>query len=296
MQVQTVTTQDRSLLQHVRQTLAGADSALLCVAFVQERGVHLLAQEFERLKEREAPLRLLVTTTFSSTDHAALALAYRYGARVKVLNPGSGSTFHPKIYLGAASRSVQAVVGSANLTGGLATNVEAAVWMHGDGSEPALLRVREFGEHLWADPRAVPFEPDQASEAGGERIDAALLPSLIAIQREAPLVLTLGRSPKPNRVVEVTASEVLVETERSKARKSGAEPIPAWMLNLAWDYLRAHGRLTNKLLLDELRVHRSSAVCALLARLPGVARVPGKDIELRWLGAPPPPRRTRARP
>jgi hypothetical protein len=46
--------------------------------------------------------------------------------------------------------------------------------------------------------------------------------------------------------------------------------------------LRTHGTLSNVVLLNDLRVHRSSAVCAILARLPGVERVAGKEIVLRW--------------
>ncbi len=93
---------------------------------------------------------------------------------------------------------------------------------------------------------------------------------------------TLGPRPRANRVVELTPVEVHVETERSRERIGGAEPIPAWMFNLAWDRLRTHGTLSNTELLDDLRVHRSSAVCAILARLPQVERVPGKEIVLRW--------------
>jgi hypothetical protein len=54
------------------------------------------------------------------------------------------------------------------------------------------------------------------------------------------------------------------------------------MFNLAWDRLRTHGRLTNVELLDDLRVHRSSAVCAILARLPPVNSVAGRGITLEW--------------
>ena len=44
------------------------------------------------------------------------------------------------------------------------------------------------------------------------------------------------------------------------------------MIQVAYDWLRAHGTLTNRFLLDTdgLNVKRSSFVCALLARLPGV--------------------------
>ena len=121
MDVSTVTTTDRSLLRAVRGTLDGADRALLCVAFVQQRGVHLVEKELRALADRRAETRLVVTTTFDTTDQ-----------------------------------------------------------------------------------------------------------------------------------------------------------------NLAWDELRSRGTLSNRTLLGDLRVHRSSAVCAILARLPQVERVPGREIVLRW--------------
>ncbi|MDQ3032187.1 MAG: hypothetical protein M3Y87_07215 [Myxococcota bacterium] len=43
------------------------------------------------------------------------------------------------------------------------------------------------------------------------------------------------------------------------------------MLDLAWEVLRARGTLTNREMLGELRIHRSSFVCAILARLKGSA-------------------------
>jgi hypothetical protein len=54
------------------------------------------------------------------------------------------------------------------------------------------------------------------------------------------------------------------------------------MLNLAWEYLRTRGELANTTLLNQLRVHRSSAVCALLAKVPGVIVVPGRAITLQY--------------
>ena len=76
MDVETVTTSDRSLLKAVRGTLEGADEAILCVAFVQQRGVHLVEKELEALAARKAPARLVVTTTFDTTTQAALGLAH----------------------------------------------------------------------------------------------------------------------------------------------------------------------------------------------------------------------------
>ena len=92
----------------------------------------------------------------------------------------------------------------------------------------------------------------------------------------------IGPRPAPNRVVDLSPVAVFVETARSRQRVGGAEPIPAWMLNLAWDRLRTLGTLSNTELLNDLRVHRSSAVCAILARLPQIERIRGKEIVPRW--------------
>ncbi len=281
MEVATVTTSDRSLLHAVRGAISNVDEAFLCVAFVQEKGIHLLEKELDALKRRSVRSRLLVTTTFQTTSSSALSMASGLGLDVRVLNPGSGRTFHPKLYLGSSAAGASAVIGSANLTGGLATNLEAAVALRGSRGDVPLARAWAWAEELWSDDRVESWTP-QAAERVEEPFEPALYAAIAAEVRRDPVFLTLGRSPRPNRVVELTAVEVLVETERSRDRVRGAEPIPAWMFNLAWDRLRTHGSLTNSELLNDLRVHRSSAVCAMLARLPQVERASGREIVLRW--------------
>jgi len=48
--------------------------------------------------------------------------------------------------------------------------------------------------------------------------------------------------------------------------------VPAWMIQLAWNYLCDNGTLTNAHLVatDGLNVKRSAAGCALLSTLPSV--------------------------
>lgn len=281
MDVETVTTSDRSLLHAVRATLDASDEAFLCVAFVQEKGLHLLEKELDALRARKARSRLLVTTTFQTTSPSALAFARQLGLDVRVLNPGSGRTFHPKLYLGTRGSVANAVIGSANLTGGLATNFEAAVALRGSREDLPLARAWGWAEELWADERVELWTPIVA-ERVEEPFEPALYSALTAEVRRDPVFNTLGPSPRPNRIVELTPVEIHVETERSRERVGGAEAIPAWMFNLAWERLRTHGTLSNVELLNDLRVHRSSAVCAILARLPHVERAPGKGIVLRW--------------
>ena len=95
------------------------------------------------------------------------------------------------------------------------------------------------------------------------------------------MFLTL-RGRKPNRVVQIEPDQLLIETERSQGR-GPPEKVPAWMFNLAFAYLQTHGELDYSKLTEELRVHRSSAVLAVLARHPAVEIVPGR-VALRLRG------------
>ncbi|MFW5921567.1 MAG: phospholipase D family protein [Polyangiales bacterium] len=283
MHTATVTGPDGGLLRAARQVVGESDSALLCVAFADVPGVHFLERGLATVKKRSGA-RLLATTVFGTTTAAALNVAHGMGVDVRVLNPGSGGTYHPKLYLGVGGERVEALVGSANLTRGLAVNVEAASHLRGAASEQPLRELRDWAEDLWRDPRTARWEP--APEAGeDEAIDPELLRLIAAAAEDEPRFYTLGPSPKPNYVRDATPSGLYVETERSRERKGGPEVVPPWMLNVAWEVLRSRGALTNRELLDELRVHRSSAVCAVLARLPGVEAERGRGIRLRWVDA-----------
>jgi HKD family nuclease len=284
--VATVTTSDRSLLHAVRGALSDADEALLCVAFVQEKGLRLVERELEGLQRRRVPARLLVTTTFATTSAPALGMARNLGLEVRVLNPGSGSTFHPKLYLGRNGARARAVIGSANLTGGLATNLEAAVALDGRPDDAPIAHAWSWVESLWKDRRVELWQPAVVAEGATETLAPELLAAFTREWKRDPVFLTLGPRPARNVVVDVNETAVYVETDRSRERNGRAGEIPAWMFNLAWDHLRTHGDLTNRALLDELRVHRSSAVCAVLARVPGVRVRPGRVITLTWAGTP----------
>lgn len=279
MDVATVTAPSGGLLAAVRETLDGADEALLCVAFAQARGVHLLAKELEPVTRRSG-VRVLVTTSLGSTSRAALDAMSDLGASLRILNPGGG-TYHPKVFLGRRGDLLSAVVGSANLTSGLVANVEAGTFLRGRSSEHALLRLWSWATDTWEDPRAVPWQP-RDDEAQEEEIDPELLRFIQAHVGHEPRLYTLGPMPKPNLVREATPSGLWVETERSRAAKRPPQLIAPHMLNLAWDVLKSRGELSNRELLDELRVHRSSFVCAMLSKVPGVEVVSSRPVLLRY--------------
>lgn len=87
---------------------------------------------------------------------------------------------------------------------------------------------------------------------------------------------------------EVTPDGVWVETQRSHRLGRPPQLVEAWMIQIAWDWLCAHGTLNNRHLLvsDGLNVKRSSLVCALLARLPGVVVASRRPIALALSGGP----------
>lgn len=110
-----------------------------------------------------------------------------------------------------------------------------------------------------------------------------LLLLLSDVMESDPVVLTIGSS-KPNRIIAVQPDGVLVATERSEQLGRPPQLVPAWMIERAWSHLTQYGELENRYLLanDGLSVKRSSAVIALLARLPGVTVASTRPIRLTY--------------
>lgn len=263
-------------LAAVRSVLDGADEALLGVAFVQHRGVNLIEHQLRNVGRG----RLVTTTVFGSTTAQGLSAAEDGGFAVRVLNPARG-TFHPKLYIARHGDELVAAVGSANLTSGLVANVETGVVLRGPSHAPQLRRLWRLAESWWDHFDAVPWAPERVP-AAPEVLEGELFSQLaLAIARER-VVLTLSDC-KSNIVHEVTPDGVWVETVKSRGQGRPPQLVEAWMIQIAWDWLQAHGSLTAKFLVatDGLNVKRSSFVCALLARLPQVEIASRRPIELR---------------
>jgi hypothetical protein len=266
-------------LAALRWTLDGADEAIICSAFVRRAGVHLITPQ---LRSVRSPVRLVATSVFSgSSTLTAMVALHELGTELRVANPRNG-TFHPKLYVARHGRTLRALVGSANLTGGLISNVETGVLLDGGRAEPTLGAAWDVAEAYWDHEAAQPWTVPDAP-ADDEMLEPALLR---AIEREVarnPVFKTLTHQ-RRNLVTEVAPSGVWIETDASRAKGRAAQQIPGWMIQLAWDYLRQHGELTNRHLVasDGLNVKRSAAVLAVLSQLPGVevARTPGARIRL----------------
>jgi hypothetical protein len=122
-----------------------------------------------------------------------------------------------------------------------------------------------------------------AAMAGKPKLTDKLL-RLLGHHVPAGTTVTTLADGRPNWIMEVTDEGVRVETEASKAKGRGPRLVEARMLQVAWDHLVAEGSLTNQFLLSSagLNVKRSSAVCAILAHLPGVVVRSSNPIELSY--------------
>ena len=117
----------------------------------------------------------------------------------------------------------------------------------------------------------------------GQPMTAELLALLRAHTPTGGVIATVTAG-KPNWVTGVDERGVWIETEASTDKGTSPQLVPAWMIQVAWDHLRQHGTLDNTYLLASsgLNVKRSSAVCALLARLPGVTLASTRPIRLAY--------------
>jgi HKD family nuclease len=264
------------LLPAIRGALTDADEALLCVAFLNQKGVHLLEPQLTALGGR---CRVVVTSVFSEPA-PALAQLTRWGNEVRVLNPRAG-TFHPKLYLSAHGADVHAFIGSANLTSGLLTNIELGVMLSGARTEPPVAEAWEVGEAYWSHPSAVAW---RATAAPGptERLAPSLMFAIREAIPEGATISTISEQ-RPNTITSVGDLGVWVQTARSGET---SQLVEAWMLELACEVLLTEGRLSNQELLNTLHVHRSSAVCAILAQLPEVEVEAARPIRLRLARRP----------
>lgn len=88
---------------------------------------------------------------------------------------------------------------------------------------------------------------------------------------------------RPNHIVDVRRSGVLVHTEKSQ-RDGSPQEVPAWMVEVAWEHLRQTGRLSQSHLVatDGLNHKRSAFVMAPLAHFPGVRIVSARPSELSF--------------
>lgn len=106
--------------------LAGLETALISVAYLNEGGVKLVT---EKLKPVAGKITAFVGIRNDSTSLQGLQHLLDLGVTLYAVDTGSARlVFHPKLYMSTAKKASRIVIGSANFTvGGLNNNIEAGV-------------------------------------------------------------------------------------------------------------------------------------------------------------------------
>lgn len=127
------------------QTIAPANDTRIAVAFISRAGLKAIESGIMSSLEAGGTFEFLVGLDGKITDPRALKFLYelvQQNTNVSLYcytTPEKASIYHPKVYLLQNANQITAIVGSSNLTvGGLKTNIEANVLLHGTGQDEAI--------------------------------------------------------------------------------------------------------------------------------------------------------------
>jgi superfamily II DNA or RNA helicase/HKD family nuclease len=162
-----------TLAAELRAELDSVDGVDLLCAFVKWQGTRLLSEQFNALKVRGVPLRVLTTTYLGATDARALdALVNDFGAQVRVNYETNRTRLHAKAWLLKRNTGFDtAYVGSSNLSqAALVDGVEWNVRLSTVGSPTLLDKFHTTFDSYWESREFEPYEPDR----DGQRLRGAL--------------------------------------------------------------------------------------------------------------------------
>ncbi len=129
--------------------------------------------------------------------------------------------------------------------------------------------------------------PYREAMAPTELFDPDLLSRIRNVVSEGDVVDMLGRA-RPNEINTIDVDGVEVTTEHSLTSVGGSSLVPAWMFNYVWNEMRTRGRVERDYV-DRLapgrKVKRSSAVFAILERIPEVSVVEHRPLVLGLRGS-----------
>lgn len=258
---------ERSLHDALRLVLDRAEEAVLCFAVVRRAGVHLVEAELTSLAERGR----VVTTPMArgGSTRTAIDALHEANLKVRIIEPTRGR-FQARTAIARRGPTTRALIGSAELSAGLLTDIQTAVLLEGDADEPVLRDIWSTAAAQWSMDGTQPWEP-RPVEAGDEVFPDPLYDALVRQVAREPVFLSLGHK-RPYRVTELRRNGLWIETDALLLRHLPSQFVPAWMLTLAWDVLRVQGSLTRSYLRDNdgLNLTRASEILAFLARLPAV--------------------------
>lgn len=150
-----------------------------------------------------------------------------------------------------------------------------------DGTIAAAIDSGQFAEALRALQRNSPTVRDTGRMQISETFDPELLARLRTVLDEGDVVPTLGQG-RPNVIGRISDAGIEVATEKS-AQEGKTRLVPAWMFNHVWTQLLTHGRVDRDFadrFAPGRKVKRSSAVFAILERLPEVSVIQDRPLVL----------------
>lgn len=162
-----------SLGTELRAEIDTSDEVDLLCAFVKWHGLRLLEPELRRLREREAPLRVITTTYMGATEAAALdRLVRELGAEVLIQYDAARTRLHAKAWMFRRRTGFDtAYVGSSNLSrAALLDGVEWNVRLSRVATPTLLDKFRATFDSYWEDPSFESYDPDRDRD----RLDDAL--------------------------------------------------------------------------------------------------------------------------
>ena len=185
-----------SLGSELRAEIDTADEVDLLCAFVKWHGLRLLEPQLQRLRTREAPLRVITTTYMGATERAALdRLVRELGAEVKVQYDAQRTRLHAKAWMFRRhSRFDTAYVGSSNLSrAALLDGVEWNVRLSRVGTPSLLGKFHATFDTYWNDTSFESYDPD----GDRDRLDDALAEASGAARHGRATITLSGLDVRP---------------------------------------------------------------------------------------------------
>ena len=166
--------EESNLWTELDREIKTADEVHLLCAFVKNTGVSALTEQFEYLRDKGIPLRVLTSTYCGATDALAVkTLVERYGAQVRVCYEHKSTRLHAKAWLFKRNSGFDtAFIGSSNLS--RSALVDGWEWNVRGSSKTTPEVIDKFiktFDTYWHDPHFVDFQP----ERDFDKLDRALL-------------------------------------------------------------------------------------------------------------------------
>ncbi|GAA1429463.1 DEAD/DEAH box helicase [Microlunatus lacustris] len=208
----TNSTGEPNLAAELRAEIDTSDEVDLLCAFVKWHGLRLLEDELERLRRRQAPLRVITTTYMGATERVALdRLVRELGAEVRIQYDAARTRLHAKAWMfRRCTRYDTAYVGSSNLSrAALLDGVEWNVRLSRVATPSLLDKFRGTFDTYWNDPSFELYDPD----ADRDRLDDALAEAS-GLRQHARVTISLsGLEVRPFTYQQHMLDELAVERD-----------------------------------------------------------------------------------